>query len=391
MFVKENWGSLKKAQKWFWGLITPAVIITSVSLTFNWVFLFRIGREDLFMQVATLRDLFSTLAFFSIVSIILYLLVFFTQSLIAVLILRRTVENFEDYKIIKSRYLFSFIGCSILSSMILYLISYYFPRGNVEENKWLIPSQFILSAIINIIICFFSNRNIIRKKTYFMNLKEKQCFYFRYHILYPILLGAASWCFVFPLGLLLRFIEFSPETGIFIQVASLSGLTVLIVLFSLIPGLTYLLLPTSLRISKQILSVTVAAIVAIVFSSIIAPVIPVQMINLSMKLSGITKYDVYNYAVDKEQYPIEMFESKSWSLKEIDNKKFLIFKGFSIYTIGSISLVCPENVSGAINKSMKFIFLNSDYDKDLRIELSASTAECNVINQGEFKSWKRPT
>ncbi|MEH6372607.1 hypothetical protein, partial [Pectobacterium carotovorum] len=60
MSVKDNWGSLKKAQKWFWGLLTPAVIITSVSLIFNWVFLFRIGREDLFMQVATLRDLFST-------------------------------------------------------------------------------------------------------------------------------------------------------------------------------------------------------------------------------------------------------------------------------------------------------------------------------------------
>ncbi|KFX19924.1 hypothetical protein [Pectobacterium betavasculorum] len=391
MSVEERWGSLKKAKKWFWGLVTPTVIITSVSLTFNWVFLFRIGREDLFMQVATLRDLFSTLAFFSIISILLYLLVFFMQSLVSVLILRRTVENFEDYKIIKSRYLFSFIACSILSSMILFLISYYFPRVSVEENKWLVPAQFLLVAIINIIICFFSNRNVIRKKTCFMTIKEKRYFYFRYHILHPFLLGLASWCFVFPLGLLLRFVDFSPDTSLFIQVISLSGLTVLIVLFSIIPGSTYLWLPISLSISKQILSVTVAAIVAIVFSSIIAPVIPVQMINLSMKLSGITKYDVYNYAVAQEQYPIEMFESKNWFLKESNNKKFFIFKGFSIYTIGSISLVCPENVSGAISKSMKFIFLNSDYDKKLRDELSASTAECNVINQGEFKSWKRPT
>ncbi|MGQ5291276.1 hypothetical protein ACULN0_18290 [Pectobacterium actinidiae] len=391
MSVKDNWGSLKKAQKWFWGLLTPAVIITSVSLTFNWVFLFRIGREDLFMQVATLRDLFSTLAFFSIVSIILYLLVFFTQSLISVLILRRTVENFEDYKRIKSRCLFSFIACSILSSIILYLISYYFPKVDAEDNKWLVPSQFLLMAIINITICFFGNRGIIHKKTYFMTVKEKRYFYFRYHILYPVLLGLASWCFVFPLGLLLRFVDFPPDTSLFIQVISLSGLTILIVLFSLIPGLTYLWLPISLRISEQILSVTLAVIMAIFFSSIIAPVIPVQMINLSMKLSGITKYDVYNYAVAQDKYPIEMFESKSWSLKESNNKDFLIFKGFSIYTIGSISLVCPENVSDAISKSMKFIFLDSDYDKKLRSELSASTAECNVINQGEFKSWKRPT
>ncbi|MGM3159386.1 hypothetical protein ACS25C_01200 [Dickeya undicola] len=391
MFVKQGWGSLKKTQKWFLGLVTPAVIITSVSLTFNWVFLFRIGREDLFMQVATLRELFSTLAFFSIASIMLYFSVFFNQSLIAVFILRRTVENFEDYKIIKSRYLFSFIVCSILSSMILYLISYFFPNGNVEGNKWIVPAQFLLMAFINIVICFFSNREVIRKKTFFMSIKEKRCFDFKYHILYPTLLGLASWCFVFPLDLLIRFVDLAPDTSLFMQVISLGGLTLLIILFSLTPGITYLFLPMSLRIPNQILSVTAATIVAIFFSSIIAPVIPVQMINLSMKLSGITKYDIYYYAVDKEKYPIEMFESKSWAIKESNNNKFFIFKGFSIYTIGSISLICPENVSDAISKSMKFILWDSDYDKKLRRELSASTAECNVLNQGELKSWRKST
>lgn len=64
MLLKRTWKELKKTQKLIWGFITPAVMIAFISLSFIWTFLFRIGREDLFLQAVTFKELLSPLAFF---------------------------------------------------------------------------------------------------------------------------------------------------------------------------------------------------------------------------------------------------------------------------------------------------------------------------------------
>lgn len=388
MFVKEDWDRLEKAKKWFLGLVTPAVIVAFVSLTFSWIFLFRIGREDLFMQVLASRAFFSTLAFFSFISITLYLFVFFTQSLILILILKRKVKNFESYEKMIPNYLLDFVGCSIISSLTLYFISFYYSWGDATRNSWLIPCQFLLMAIVSIIICFLVNRTFIYKKTHLMSRKEKYLFNLKYLILNPALLGLASWCFVFPLGLIMKFISFQPHTSNAMQLLDLSGFTFIIVICSLSPGIAYFWLSESLSISKQLMIIVLVAVIAIFVSSMVAPVIPVQIVNLSMKLSGITRSEIYNYSVSQDQYPFEMFESSNWAAKESNNKKFIIFRGFSIYKTDSVNLVCPENVSNALSNSMKFIIFNSNYDRKLRAGLSIATAQCNVINKGDFKYWK---
>lgn len=76
MIAKKNLLALSKAQKWIWGFMTPTLLVTGLSLTFIWVFLYRLGREDLFLQVVKFKDLFSPLAFFSMASIAFYMLVF---------------------------------------------------------------------------------------------------------------------------------------------------------------------------------------------------------------------------------------------------------------------------------------------------------------------------
>jgi len=351
-------------------------------------FLFRIGREDLFLQVFTFKDMFSPLAFFSLISIVIYMLIFFTQSLIGALILKRQVHNFHDYSQVKHRYLFSFIACSFLSSVILYVISYFFSNPDYPGSAWIEPAEFLTTAFVNIFMCFLLNRRIINRKTLLMTSHEERLFKLRFSIVHPFLLGVASWCFVFPLGLLFKFIDFAPGTSVFIQILSLAGLTIFIIVFSLLPGLTFLLLPLRMRLSQQILSVIGAAIISIIFSSMIASVIPVQIINLSMKMSGATKYDVNNYAVAQDIFPIEMFNSGGWNVKESINKKLYIVEGFPLFSVGNITLVCPKSVLSEISKSMKFIFLNSDYDQKLRINLSRATSTCNVLTKGEFKSWK---
>ena len=388
MLSKGIWKELKKTQKLIWGFITPAVMIAFISLSFIWTFLFRIGREDLFLQAVTFKELLSPLAFFSTVSILLYMFIFFIQSFIATLILRRHVKNFEKYKEDKSNYLLAFVFSSLISSVMLYSISYFLPGYYGKDHGWVVPAEFVLTATINIVICFLLNNSLIDRRTLLMTKTEKRFFKLKYHITFPFLLGVASWCFVFPLGLLLKFIDFEPGTNMVIQIASLGILTFLIILFSLLPGIAFLTMPVSFKVPVQLIFITLAAITAIVLSSIIAPVIPVQIINLSMKLSGTTKYDNYYYALPKKNYPSKMFEYKEWSLRESKNDEHYIVEGFSLFSFGTISLICPVNTSGAIEKSMKFIVFNSDYDAKLRSELSKATAKCNVIIKGDFKSWR---
>lgn len=386
MIAKKNLLALSKAQKWIWGFMTPTLLVTGLSLTFIWVFLYRLGREDLFLQVVTFKDLFSPLAFFSMTSIFFYMIVFFIQSIVSVLILRREISSFSDYSRIKNRYLLAFVACSFFSSIILLMISFYFPK--YPDAFWVVPAEFMLTAILEVLISFSLNRAIINTKTLFMEGWEKRLFKLKFHVLYPFLLGVASWCFVFPLGLLIKYIDFSPDSSKVFGFFSLVGFTTFIIILSLLPGLTFLSLPNSMRVSRQLIAVTFMTIVAISFSSVVASVIPVQIINLSMKLSGVTKYENYYYSVSRDVYPPEMFSSKNWHFKKSENNKQYIFKGFPLFSFGTVSLICPEDVADAITKSMKFILLNTGYDNKLRKELSMSTRTCNVIARGEFKSWK---
>jgi len=387
MLVKDDWLSLRKAQKWVWGVVTPALFITSVSLGFIWVYLFRIGRQDLFQQAISLKDFSPVMAVFSILSIIIYVMIFFMQSFVFALILRRKVVNFSGYSNVKRTYLTSFIGCSFVSPIIFYLITFYLPNLNRINNHLIVFSEFILMALMNVIICYSCNKTSVNKKTLYMTIHESKMFKFKFHVMYPALLGVASWMFVFPMGLIFKYIDFPPDAGLLIQVLSLFALTLMIIFFSLLPGITYHNLPLSMKISHQFLSVTASLVVSIMLSSVIAPVIPVQIVNLSMRLSGATNFELSNYAVSKDNYPIEMFVEGNWKVKDSNNKKMYIFTGFSMFAVGPVKLVCPEETSGVIEKSMKFRLFDTDHDNELRKELAQATGKCNVLTLGEFKSW----
>jgi len=50
MIAKKNLLALSKVQKWIWGFMTPTLLVTGLSLTFIWLFLYRLGREDFFYR-----------------------------------------------------------------------------------------------------------------------------------------------------------------------------------------------------------------------------------------------------------------------------------------------------------------------------------------------------
>lgn len=386
MSVTEDWQSMKNVQKWIWGLITPALFVTSVSLIFLWTFLFRIGREDLFLQVISFKEFSPAIAFFSVVSFTCYIVIYFMQSLVLIAPMRRAVKNFQEYSRVKFRYIISFSLCSLLSSMTLYLVSFFYPH---LKSEWLVPSEFLFMAIVNICICYILNRRVLNNKTKYMSGRDSLLFKLKYHIAYPLPLGISAWFFVFPMGLIIRYIDFQQGAGLLTQMVFLMIITISIIFFSLLPAIIYLNLPTSMSLTKQASGVVLAIVSAIFMSSVIAPVIPVQIINFSMRLSGATSNTLLNYALSKEDYPVEMFKNGNWDIKDSENGKQYIITGFSMFSVGSINLICPEEVSGALAKSMKFILLDVDNDNKLRAELSKATAMCNVLAKGDYKFWRK--
>jgi len=69
---------------------------------------------------------------------------------------------------------------------------------------------------------------------------------------------------------------------------------------------------------------------------VVASVIPVQIINLSMKLSGVTKYENYYYSVSRDVYPPEIFSSKNWHFKKVKIISNTFLKGF-LYFLSELS------------------------------------------------------
>ncbi|MBC0855514.1 hypothetical protein H0516_16290 [Pantoea stewartii] len=112
------------------------------------------------------------------------------------------------------------------------MISFYFPK--YPDVFWVVPGEFMLTAILDVLISFFLNRSIINTKKLFMEGWEKRLFKLKFHFLYPFLLGVASWCFVFPLGLLIKYIDFSPDSSKVFGFFSLVGFTSFI-----LPGCGY--------------------------------------------------------------------------------------------------------------------------------------------------------
>lgn len=109
--------------------------------------------------------------------------------------------------------------------------------------------------------------------------------------------------------------------------------------------------------------------------------------NNSMKLSGVMDLTTYRYAVPADQYPSEMFEETSWLLTESKDKKFHTFEGINLFSLGNVSLICPNDIPEMLNKSMDYQLGNKEFDDKLREELHQSTKKCNVLNKENLLKW----
>ena len=99
------------------------------------------------------------------------------------------------------------------------------------------------------------------------------------------------------------------------------------------------------------------------------PVIPAMRTNFTVKIIDIIDIQPYKYAVTYDSYPEEVFIQKSWHHEKSSDNKFYLFDGMTMFSFGSIRLVCPVEAAVTYRESLKFVLGSKEYDDIKRQEL----------------------
>lgn len=376
----------KNVKKWLISILTPAAILTGIAMLFTWVFLYRLGRQDIFLQVVSFKDIFSFIALSSILSVLSFCLVFFTPSIISALILQGNTSNHSEYQKIKSNYVRILLWGSFIAVLLFFALCYFYPANKNGGAAWPSGLFFLANSVICILLNLCFNLNIARKRSRYLSGREWWEFILMIHFFKPAMIGVASWLFVFPLGLLIKTLKFPDGTGNLKEALLLFGLTCFIVIITLVPLLIFIGLKS--HIFKRLAIFSCAALMALALVSSLLPVIPMMIINLSMKLSGVMDLTVYRYAVPAEKYPTEMFAGKNWSLTESKDTRFHLFEGVTLFSMGTLSLICPKTTPAILTESMSYRLGDKDFDEDLREKLQQATRKCNIVDKETLLKWQ---
>jgi hypothetical protein len=364
-------------------IVSYPSFIFGLSLIVIWSYLYRIGRQDILMDAFTFKDLFSITGVAFIISILAFSSVYYTPSIISTLIIKRDVENYDQYKFIKKNYIATWAITSCTAFLMVLALSWFLPGG--KTNSGAMALSFLASSMISVILAVSLNRKRISNKTMFMDRKEMLLFKVKMHLGIPVMIGLASWVYIFPLLLLLSPLKSLPGQSNLSQVFDVLMLGGVVLFTSIIPGAVYLTLNKSTTIFHQTTWVAGTAALVLILLSLLLPVIPALLLNFTMRITGTLDLNPYIYTVSRTIYPEEAFTGGDWSLSKSHDGKFYILQGVSLFSFGNIRLICPEKLKAEYENSMRYVFASRDYDNSKRTSLQNNSNECRLFNISEVK------
>lgn len=366
-------------------VLTPSFIITVIATFFIWLFLYRIGRQDIFLEIISFKEIFYFISFYSILSTLMFCLVFFTPTLIPMLILQDKMRDYSEYELIKKGYVKALITSSLIAAGIFCAFSYYLTKEQASRAEWPVAIFFLLNALVCFLLNLKFNLKTASRRSSILSGWDWWKFVLSINFFKPIAFGFFSLSFVFPLGLLIKTLKFPEGTSDLKEALLVFGLTCFIIIFTLFPLIVFVELKAN--IWKRVMCFISTIFISLILLCSLLPIIPVMIMNNSMKLSGVMDLTTYRYAVPADQYPSEMFEETSWLLTESKDKKFHTFEGINLFSLGNVSLICPNDIPEMLNKSMDYQLGNKEFDDELREELHQSTKKCNVLNKENLLKW----
>lgn len=368
-------------KKWIFPIITPAFFGSLISMFCIWAYLLRMGHQEIFLELATLSSIFFCLSVFFVGSVALYFFVFFAPS---ILVSCLTFTNDKNSKLeIKFRrnipgvFLLNTLLCTVFFMVYILVSTYFFPEESCVSS---------ISAIFFFVFsfstaCFISrllNKKIFCSLQYQIEKKQAKKINFLYSLI--IFIGTLSYSSVFSLFFLS--LRFAKEDGILLQFFVVFVLLVVVIFFTSIPLFLFFGIDDSGGIFKKVSSLLGSMVVVSFLFSILMPSIPVFIINVALRLSGVIDINCHKYAVPLDNYPVEYFDGLGGG-NISGNGKFYLFDGVKMFSFGPIRLICPTEISDAYLDSLKGQF-TSKYDDKSREKLQEIAINCRRFKADEL-------
>lgn len=375
--------TLRKMRTWLLSFLTPALVSTVIAALFIWAHLARIGQPGLFFESLSFSSLFSYLMVFACVSLLLFCLVFFLPSMLTGLFIS---YNQVDTSLAEEQTEnnIRIILLTSLSSVLIFFgyvfLSLYTGKDVTQNNNVQLGVIYLISSLLSL----WFNLGMTRAKIAGESNRKKLGTVFYMHILQPVLFALTACIYVFPLELFLRTLEFPEGTGHLRQGVTVIGLSIFLIIFTLIPGTVYLRLRTRTSLLRQV-GVVGGVMGAIMFLiCTLVHMVPALILTMFLKTSGIMDLRPHIYGVPRASYPEEYFRDPAWQGENSSDNKYYLLKAVKIYALGDTQLICPINIITSYKNSLRYQVLDTDFDDNLRGKLQDAVSLCRKVKSQEL-------
>lgn len=366
-------------------LVPLAGIIYCLGASSLWIYLNRLGRLDVFSLVLESEKTFDIIAFFLIMSIILFMLLFYNPSALMILFFNNKFYKSERYPETIEYSSKAILITSILSTTAIFFIAFYSLFELTSKNIW---TLFATATLVNIFCLYFFNKSFLKGGALYTSVALYR--YKWYLIFTSLLIVVIAITPMTALSLFIPLVEINddstPES-----LASVALVSLTIIIISQVPATLFLRkkdIPSSFK--RTCLSIGLSLILLILVSFVIKP-IPIMIIDISMKLSGVTDFREHNYTIKSDDYPIEIFDYPNWNMqKNLANNKYTI-KGITFFSYKNISLVCPVDIKKTYKEARKFSIFDKDFDENTLNNLDKKMQLCFVFDKSKIIQWNNPT
>lgn len=370
-------------KKWGCSVLTPAFLGSLLSVFCIWVYLLRMGHQEIFLELATLSSVFVYLSVFFVVSALLYFFVFFGPSLLVSCLAFTNDKDSEVAKQFKRNIPSVFLLTTLLCSV--------FFIAHVMVSAYLLPERSWVKSIVSIMFfvvaflttCFISrvlNKNVFCNLRYRIEKKQAKKMNYLYSLV--VFVGMLSYSAVFSLFFLN--LGFAKEDSTLWQLFVVFTLLIIIIIFTSIPLFLFFGIEDNSGIMRKLFHVLRSVVIMSLLCSFFMPSIPVIIMNITFRSSGVIDITYHKYAVPFNNYPVEYFDGLDNDGSMSNNGKFYLFKGVKMFSFGSIRLICPAEISKVYLDSLKEHFMDSKSDDESRKKLQAVGVGCRRFKADEL-------
>ncbi|CAI1153626.1 hypothetical protein [Serratia ficaria] len=376
------------SKKLILSVISSSAFITGLTLAVIWLYLYNLGRLDIFYDATNASSAVAVIFGFTILSLLGFSILIFSSSFMVMLIF----SSYEKSLIKNNEVANSFSIVVLFNSLGLYffLFACFIPYYYLNLNGLL---TFIVSLIISAIFSFYiTKRNILNPRKYSHSNEAKELLEkTSTKISLSLLLLIPAIVQILPISFFLSQLEFTEGSNDFAQISLLTAVALTFSILSIFPGIIYINEKKNGGVHHAIIMILIFIPTILVVLSLIFRPIPNMIINMTMNLSGISDRRTHQFYIKENIHPHAMFNGRLWNTRYFQGipDKFFI-TGVRIFTLGNTQLICPTSITHARKESLKLTIDNSkEYDEKTN-HLKHIAMDCIPFNKKDIQIWDSP-